>query len=144
MAFGSNAFEDLVQLQNQLASLLGSPAAAWSSWWSAPGVYPPLNVFRHADGMVIKAELPDVRPEDIHVTAEGRQLTITGELRGPEGERKGYHRRERPVGRFSRSVWFPDDLDLQHVDAQFRNGVLTLRVAVAAAAKPRQITVQAA
>jgi HSP20 family protein len=137
------AFEDLLRLQDQLAALLGAPAPA-QSWWSSPGVYPPINVFRTSEGMVIKAELPGIRPEDVEITAEGRQLKISGERRGAEDERKGCHRRERAQGRFSRSVWLPDDVDLEHVDAQYRNGVLTLKIAVAAAAKPRQIAVKTA
>jgi HSP20 family protein len=136
-------FEDLLRLQDQLAALIGAPAPA-QSWWSSPGVYPPINVFRTGDGMVIKAELPGVRPEDVEIATEGRQLKITGERRGAEDEHKSPHRRERAQGRFSRSVWLPDELDLEHVEAQCRNGVLTLKIAVAAAAKPRQIAVKVA
>src|SRR5689334_5040937 len=136
-------FEDLLRLQEQLAALSAAPAPA-QSWWSSPGVYPPINVFRTAEGMVIKTELPGVRPEDIEITAEGRQLKIAGERRGAEDERKGHHRRERARGRFSRSVSLPEDLDLEHVDAQCRNGVLTLKIALAAAAKSRQIAVKGA
>jgi HSP20 family protein len=143
MAFDPDPFHDLLRLQDQLAALLGaSPEGRFFSGRST-GVYPPINVFRGPDGVVIRAEMPDVRPEDVSLSAEGRQLTITGERRAPDGNRRGYHRRERPWGRFSRTVHLPDDLDLDKVDAQLRNGVLTVKVATAASAKPRQITVAA-
>jgi HSP20 family protein len=132
----------LLRLQDQLASLLGAAPDARSFGGGATGVYPPVNIFRGPDKLVIRSELPDVRPEDVSLTAEGRQLTITGERRPPDAAGRGYHRRERPWGRFARTVYLPDDLDLEKVDAQCRNGVLTIGIPVAASAKPRQITVK--
>ena len=143
MAFQSDPFADLSRLQEQLAGLLGASPDRFLGGWST-GVYPPLNVFRTADGAVIRAELPGVRPEDISVTVEGRQLTIAGERRPAEPDKRGYHRRERAWGKFSRSVRLPEDLDLGRVEAQCRHGVLTLRVPIAEAAKARQVTIQAA
>lgn len=144
MAFDPDPFHDLLRLQDQLAALLGAPLATGQSFgWSPAGVFPPINIFRGGDALVIRAELPNVRPEDIALTVEGRQLTITGERRPPEETRTGYHRRERTWGKFSRSVRLPDDIDLGGIDAKYRNGVLTVRVAAAAAAKPRQINVNA-
>lgn len=137
-------FHDLVRLQDQLAGLLGASPGGRSLWEPSTGVYPPINIFRAQDGLVIRAELPAVRPEDVSLTVEGRILTITGERRPPDATHTGYHRRERPWGKFSRTVHLPDDLDLGKVDAQYRNGLLTVRVGVAEAAKPRQITVQTA
>jgi HSP20 family protein len=143
MAFDTDPFHDLLRLQDQLASLLGTAPDARSSWGGSTGVYPPINIFRGPDRLVIRSELPDVRPEDVSLTVEGRQLTITGERRPPDGAGGGYHRRERPWGRFARTVHLPDDLDLEQVDAQCRNGVLTVSIPVAASARPRQITVKA-
>lgn len=143
MAFDPDPFHDLLRLQDRLAALLGA-APEGRAAAPATGVYPPINIFRSTDGLVIRAELPDVRPEDVSLTVERRQLTLTGERRPPDASRKGYHRRERPWGKFSRTVHLPDDLDLEKVDARCRNGVLTVSVAAAAAARPRQITVQPA
>ena len=143
MAVQGDPFADLVRLQEQLARLLGAPTGSLLGGWPS-GVYPPVNVFRTRDGAVVRAELPGIRPEDVSITVEGRQLTIGGERRPPDGEERGYHRRERAWGKFSRSVRLPDDLDLARVDAQCRNGVLTLVLPMAEAAKPRQIAVKAA
>jgi HSP20 family protein len=143
MAFDPDPFHNLLRLQDQLAALLGTPPEPRAFSGRSTGVYPPINIFRSQDAVVIRAELPAVRPEDVSLTTEGRHLTITGERRAPETSRN-HHRRERPWGRFSRTVLLPEDVDLQQVDAQCRNGVLTIRVAIAAAAKARQIPVKAA
>jgi HSP20 family protein len=143
MAFFSDPFDDLLRLQSRLDSLLRTPAQPFSGP-SGPGGYPPVNVFRGKDGIVLRAELPGFAPEDVNVTCEGRRLTISGERKASTEERGGYHRRERPWGKFSRTFVLPDDLDAERASAQVRHGVLTLRVPLAEAAKPRQITIHAA
>lgn len=141
MAFLSDAIDDLLRLQDRLDTLLRNPVPAFFGP-SGPGVYPPVNVFRGKDGIVVRAELPGFGPEDISITTEGRRLTISGE-RKPSADGGGYHRRERPWGKFSRTLVLPDDLAVEQATAQVRNGVLTIRVPLAEAAKPRQIAVQA-
>ena len=144
MTFESDPFRDLLRLQEQLGALLGAPAEnrPYGGW--SGGVYPPLNIFRSRDGIMLRAELPGVRPEDVDVTVEGRQVTLTGERRPPEAGGNAYHRRERTWGKFSRTIRLPDDLDVDGLAAQCRNGVLTVTVPVAAAAKPRHVAVRAA
>ena len=143
MAVQSDPFGDLVRLQEQLAGLLGASTGNVVGGWPS-GVYPPVNLFRTREGAVLRAELAGVRPEDVSVMVEGHLLTISGERRPPDGNQRGYHRRERAWGKFSRSVQLPDDLDLGRVEAKCRDGVLTLVLPVAEAAKPRQINVNAA
>jgi HSP20 family protein len=142
MAIQADPFAELVRLQEQLARLLGVSTGSLLGG-SPSGVYPPVNLFRTRDGAVLRAELPGVRSEDVSVMVERQQLTISGERRPPEGDERGYHRRERPWGKFSRSVRLPDDLDLGRVEAQCRDGVLTVLLPIAEVAKPRQISVKA-
>lgn len=140
----TNAVNELVRLQGELDSLQRSPGSEFSFGPSAAGVYPPINVFRDPNGnVVVRAELPGLRPEDITVTCEQRRLTISGE-RKPESAENGYHRRERPYGRFSRSIQLPADSDIDRAAAKFNQGVMTLSIPQAGAAKTRQISVQAA
>ena len=145
MAFESDPFNELLRLQEQLAALLGAApeTRAMGGSWSS-GVYPAIDIFRKQDAAVLRTELPGVRPEDLSITVEGQQLTLSGERRAPEAHDMACYRRERPWGKFSRSIRLPEDLDTEHVEAQFKNGVLTLTLPVAAAAKPRQVTVKAA
>ena len=144
MAFETDPFNDLLRLQEQLATLLGaSPESRQLGGWSS-GVFPPINIFRKQDAAVVRAELPGVGPGDVSVTAEGSQLTVAGERRPPDTAHMACYRRERSWGKFSRSVRLPDDLDLGRVEAQCRDGVLTVVLPIAEAAKPRQISVKAA
>lgn len=140
----SNPFNDLLRLQSELEHLLNRPAPGYQLGSGAGGVFPPVNVFRNPEGVVIRAELPGLAPGDITVTSERRRLTISGERKPDQGERGAFHRRERSVGRFSRSVVLPEDLDTERANAQFRDGVMTITIPLAEAAKPRTITVKAA
>ena len=140
-----NPFNELLRLQHDLESLLNRPTSDVSFGPSATGVFPPVNVFRGRQGdVVIRAELPGVKPEDIEVTTEGRRLTINGERKADTSDNAAYHRRERPWGKFSRAIHLPADLDVEKAEARFHQGVMTLRIPRSQAAKPRPITVQAA
>ena len=144
MSVFTNAVNELLRLQGELDSRLRSPGSEFFFGPSAPGVYPPINVFRDPNGnVVIRAELAGLTPEGITVTCEQRRLTLSGE-RTPQSAENGYHRRERPYGKFSRSIQLPVDLDIDHAEAKFNQGVMTLSIPQAAAAKSRQISVQAA
>jgi len=92
---------------------------------------------------LIKAELPEVKKEDVKVTAEEGRLTIMGERRF-EKEEKGrkYHRVERAYGSFGRSFSLPDDADSAKVSAEFKDGVLTVHLVKDEKAQPRQIDVK--
>ncbi len=135
---------ELLRLQGELDTLLRSPSSAFSGGLTAAGAYPHLNLFRDEQGLVVRTELPGVRSEDVTVTVDQGRLTIAGERKPDQDERGGYHRRERSWGRFTRTVQLPDHLDVEKANAEFRNGVMTVRIPLLAEAKPRQITVNAA
>ena len=92
---------------------------------------------------LIKAELPDVKKEDVKVTAQEGTLTIMGE-RKFEKEEKGrrYHRVERAYGTFGRSFSLPDDASPAKVSAEFKDGVLTVHLVKDKKAKPQQVEVK--
>ncbi len=92
---------------------------------------------------LIKAELPEVKREDVKVTAEEGTLTIMGE-RKFEAEEKGkkYHRVERAYGRFGRSFSLPDDANPAKVTAEFKDGVLTVHLVKDAKARAPQVEVK--
>src|SRR6202011_2607294 len=89
---------------------------------------------------LIKAELPDLKKEDVKVTLENGVLTISGE-RKFEKKNKKYHRVERAYGRFVRSFALPDDADPNGVQADFKDGVLIVHLPKNEKAKPKQIEV---
>ena len=132
-------WSDLMGLQEEMQRLLQTPARFFLEP-SGAGVFPPLNVFRGPEGLIVRAEIPGVEPADITISTEGRRLTISGE-RKPGSTDGSIHRRERPVGKFARTVTLPDDIDGTRASASLRNGVLTLSIPQHEGAKPRRIAI---
>jgi HSP20 family protein len=92
--------------------------------------------------LVIKAELPEMKREEINVTFEDNVLTLTGERKADVAATDGtYHRSERFYGTFSRSFTLPATVDGTRINASYKDGVLTVRVPQREEAKPRQIAV---
>jgi HSP20 family protein len=104
---------------------------------------PPVDIYQNADQeLVLKAELPDMSPEDIELSINNDTLTIRGEKRfSTEVKEDQYHRIERRYGTFSRSFSLPSSVDPTKISAEHRNGVLTVRLPAREEAKPRQIKV---
>ncbi len=95
-----------------------------------------------AHEVVIKAELPDVKKEDINVTFENDVLTLSGERKQEETtKREQYQRVERHFGSFSRSFTLPATVDASRIVASYKDGVLTIRLPRREEAKPKQISV---
>ena len=92
------------------------------------------------DAYVVDVELPGVDEADINLEVNGREVTVTGELK--ERERTGIlRRRTRRVGEFQYSVTLPGDIDADNVNAQLEHGVLTVTVPKSQRGKPRRITI---
>ena len=107
---------------------------------------PPVDIFQTGDQeLVLKAELPDMARENIDVTVENFVLTIKGEKKfNSEIKEEQYHHVERRYGTFSRSFSLPQTVDTGRVAAEYKNGVLTIRIPLREEAKPRQIKVDVA
>ena len=107
---------------------------------------PPVDVFQNGDHeLVLKAELPDMTREEIDVTVENFVLTIKGEKKvASEVKEEHFHHIERRYGAFSRSFSLPRTVDSAKVAADYKNGVLTVRLPLREEAKPRQIKVDVA
>ena len=94
---------------------------------------------------LIRAELPEVRKEDVKVTAEEGKLTISGERKFEKEEKgKRYHRVERAYGSFGRSFSLPADASPAKVIAEFKDGMLTVHLVKDAKVKPQQVEVKVA
>jgi len=134
--------EGLLRLQEELDRFFGKPQLDMGL--TGPNVFPPVNVFSDGDGLVVQAEVPGIKPDQIHVQIDPGRLTISGERTAGGVKEASYHRRERRHGRFSRTIQLPRDLDPEQARAEVRNGLLTVHIPKHAAAKPRQIDVKAA
>jgi HSP20 family protein len=104
---------------------------------------PPVDIFENDDHeVVIKAELPDMKKEDIHVTFENNVLTLAGERRQDQSTRRDqFQRLERRHGSFSRSFTLPASVDASNIAATYKDGVLTVRLPRREEAKPKQIAI---
>jgi HSP20 family protein len=139
-------FRELSDMQDRMGRLMGEfygrggadDVMRRGAW------VPPVDIFDSGKGeLVIKAELPDMKREDIQLTVENNMLTISGEKKmEQEMSEEQYHRVERAYGRFTRSFSLPSTIDPGRVSADYRAGVLTVRLPVREEAKPRQIQVQ--
>jgi len=110
---------------------------------------PPVDIFQTGEHeLVLKAELPDMSRDAIDITVENFVLTIKGEKKfgaGMEGvKEEQFHHVERRYGTFSRSFSLPQTVDASRVSAEYKNGVLTVRLPLREEAKPRQIKVDVA
>jgi HSP20 family protein len=144
-----NRLKDLDAFQHGLDSHLGRASVRRpegqeelleTAEWS-----PLVDISEDDKEYLIKAELPDVKKEDVKVTAQEGTLTIMGE-RKFEKEEKGrrYHRVERAYGSFGRSFSLPGDASPAKVSAEFKDGVLTVHLVKDEKAKPQQVEVKVA
>ncbi len=110
-----------------------APSGAWAL---------PIDAIVTDQAIVLKADVPGLKPEDLDVTLEGDTLTIRGELK-PSADEGKYLLRERPVGRFERILTINTPIDGSKVEAHFEHGVVTIALPKSEAAKPRQIAIKA-
>ena len=134
-------YRRLQRMQREMASLVDAMATAPAA--QRAGVFPPVNLTQDKDSFFIRCELPGVDPKDLDISALGNKLTLSGkrEIADP-GEDVSFHRRERESGTFSRSLALPMEFDAERVGAEYRDGILTITLPKAEAAKPRQISVR--
>jgi HSP20 family protein len=137
-----SSFGEFDRLRRQMDQLLGAYGGAYRAEHRA-GVFPLVNLTEDADSFFIRAELPGILAEDLDIQTTGSSVTISGERKiFAEVEQARYHRRERNAGKFSRVVSLPDSIDFDKTEATLTDGILTITVPKAEAAKPRQIAVK--
>ena len=138
----SDPIREFAQLQDRLNRVFsGDDGVLTSGHWA-----PPVDIYQSGDHeVVLKAELPDMTREEIDITVDNGTLTIRGEKKfSSEVKEESFHRIERRYGSFSRSFALPRTVDTSKVGADYKNGVLTVRLPLREEAKPRQIKVDVA
>ncbi len=141
-------FKELEEMEKRLATFFGRVPVRADSDKEAMTVAewsPLVDITEDDKEYLIKAELPEVKKEDVKLTIEDNVLSISGE-RKYEKEEKGrkYHRMERAYGSFMRSFTLPDDADGSKVSAEYKDGVLKVHVPKSEKAKPKAIEVKVA
>jgi len=111
----------------------GSVARPWT---------PAVDVVENEHELVLKADVPDLKPEDIDVNFDNGTLTLRGKREFEKKEEgKGYHRIERSYGTFMRAFTLPDTVDPDKLKADYKNGVLTVTIGKKEIAKPKAVKV---
>ena len=139
----------VIRMRDPFATLLGlqraMDEAKRSDWFgirtTGRGSFPPVNVFEQGEDFAVTAELPGVKKEDLDVQVKGATVRIQGSKAIDYGEDVSVHRRERAAGQFDRVVTLPAQIDATKVTADYRDGVLTLRLPRAESEKPRTVTI---
>lgn len=124
-------------LNRMFESAWGGDTVARNAW------IPAVDIFETAEkDVVVKVDLPDVKKEDIKVTFENNVLSIEGERQiATDVENDRFHRLERGHGQFRRTFTLPATVDASRVDANYQDGVLTVKLPRRAEAKPKQIQI---
>lgn len=133
-------FRELEDMRHRLTGVLGHRNGNESglSEWA-----PLVDITEDDKEYLIKADLPDIKKEEIKVRVENGTLILSGERKFEKEEKnKKYHRVERSYGSFMRSFGLPEDADADKVNAEFKDGVLKVHLAKSEAARPKQVEVK--
>jgi HSP20 family protein len=123
---------DLIALQERMERLSGQDVTGWT---------PPVDIFETAEAFVVTAELPGLQRADIEIRYHDGQLTLQGTRRTPDVPCERYHRVERGHGAFYRRFALPTAVDASRIEADLKDGVLTVTVPKSADAISRRIDV---
>jgi len=139
-------FHELATLQDRMNRVFGNVYLRDEDVSSRGTWVPPVDIYEtEGRDLVLKAELPDMAREDIEVTVENNTLRISGTKKGlADVKDEQYRRIERNYGSFSRSFTLPITVDASKVNAEYKNGVLTITLPFREDARPRTININVA
>jgi HSP20 family protein len=142
----TDPFREFATLQDRMNRLFGDIYLRDDDVSTRGNWIPPVDIYETDNhDFVLKAELPDMTREDIDVTVESNTLTLRGTKQLSSDVKEDQYRRiERSYGTFSRSFTLPNTVDAGKVSAEYKNGVLTVKLPFREDAKPRTINVEVA
>ena len=147
----SSALTPFEEFERRFEDFLRRPFSLMEApWWTRwPGftgeVSPAMDIFEEGGDIVMKAEIPGMKKEEIHVDIDERTVTVSGEKKKEEKvERKDYVRLERTYGSFARTFALPAEVQTDKARATFKNGVLEIRVpkTAEAASRTRKVAIE--
>ena len=135
-------FRGATTLQEQINRVFGDVVGRTGEESNLTPWAPEVDIYETENELVVKADLPDVNPEDLDIRVENNILTIRGERKFDEkANEDNYLRIERSYGSFSRSFSLANSVKSEGIRADYQNGVLTLSIPKREEAKPKQIMV---
>jgi len=139
-------FREMISLREAMDRLLGEALThPLGLSLGENGVWmPQIDMYQTDEDVIVKATVPGVKPEDLHITITGDVLTIRGEIKAEEEVKDAtYHIRERRYGTFSRSLPLPVPVVADKAKAEFEDGILTLTLPKAEEVRPKTISIKA-
>ena len=135
-------FQDMLSLREAMSQLMEESFVQPTAAQGGKNFVPALDFSENAEGYLVEAALPGVKPEDVEVTVENNVLTIKGETRQEvDDKQRNFHRVERRFGSFQRTIGLPTTVKGDAIQASLTNGVLRLEIPKAEEVKPRKISV---
>jgi HSP20 family protein len=133
---------DLVDIQEEINRMFQDIAGPSDAESRMSQLYPPADVLENKDSFIVRAELPGMKKEDVKVTLQNYVLIISGEKKREEEHKdQNVHRVERSYGTFHRTFELPVDVDSKNIQAEFKEGVLTLELPKVEEAKLKEIAI---
>jgi HSP20 family protein len=135
-------FRNLTTLQDQINRLFDDGFRVRGQESAITAWAPAVDIYETPDELVLKADLPDVEEKDLDIRIENNMLTIRGERKFEQKvSEENYLRVERAYGSFTRSFTLPNTVDAERIQAEYRNGVLNIRMPKREETKPKQVKV---
>ncbi len=137
-------YRELSSLQDRVNRVFGAPLTRRErdEEMSLGAWIPPVDIVEEKDRILLTAELPGFKENEIEIQMEGAVLTLRGERKSEiEKEGRTFHRMERSYGQFVRSFTLPNNVDRERIQANFANGLLEIELPKREEAKPRQIKI---
>ena len=132
----------LARLQNEMDDLFDGFFGGLDRPFGAKS-WPALDIAEQDDALVVRAEVPGCKAEDIDISVYGNMLTISGEKKETKEDKdKGYYHTESVYGSFRREVMLPADVDPAKVEATYKDGILSITLPKAAASKAVKVPVK--
>lgn len=135
----SDPLKALLNIQHALEQSQHSDWLGLST--TSRGAFPPVNVFQQDDDLLVIAEMPGVRKEDIDISIKRDQLRIAGKRNIDYGEKISVHRQERLAGTFDRTFTLPLAIDADKVKAEYQDGLLALHLPRAERDRPQRVEI---
>ncbi len=135
-------FWDVEKTMNEMSRLFDAFDGPMSLRSMPRGTFPPMNIYEKDENVILTAEIPGVKTEDIELNVLENSLTLTAKRDSEQNGGKRFYRRERPFGSFSRTVSLAEKVDPDNVNAEYNDGVLTVTMPKKKKTKPRSISVK--
>jgi HSP20 family protein len=135
-------FQEMMTLRDAMNQLFAESFVRPRAWFGVSRV--PLDLYETDNEYVAKLAVPGLKPDNFDITMQQNVLTISGHTEQEQQEGIRYHVQEQRFGDFTRTIQFPTPVDAEKIQASLADGILTIRVPKAEAARPKRIAVKTA